>query len=475
MKPLWRLEDFVAGAGGSLGGNTRDVTGISIDTRTLEPGDAYFAITGNVHDGHKFVAQALEKGAALAVVRHDYEGGGALLRVEEPLEALEGLALAARARSAARIAAVTGSVGKTGAKEALRLALGAGARVHVSEKSYNNQWGVPLCVARLPEDAEFAVFEIGMNHPGEITPLVGLVRPHVALITTVEPVHIGYFESLEAIAAAKAEILDGLEPGGVAVLNRDNGFFAFLEKRAKAAGAGRVLGFGAHEEADVRLKDAALHERDSCVAARICDHDAIYKMGAPGRHMVLNSLGILAVVEALGADLALAALALADVRAPQGRGARSRLKVPGGEIVLIDESYNANPASMRAALSLLATTKTGKGGRRIAVLGDMLELGDHAPDLHAALALEVVAAQVDLVFASGANMKKLWENIPPVMRGAYSETAGGLETRLLEEIRGGDVVMIKGSLASCMGPLAETLKNRYPEAGTGTARMRQGD
>ncbi|HHK74940.1 MAG TPA: UDP-N-acetylmuramoylalanyl-D-glutamyl-2, 6-diaminopimelate--D-alanyl-D-alanine ligase, partial [Rhizobiales bacterium] len=292
---------------------------------------------------------------------------------------------------------------------------------------------------------------------------------------TVEPVHIGYFDSLEEIAAAKAEILDGLEPGGVAVLNRDNDFFAFLEAQAKAAGAGQVLGFGAHPEAQVRLKDAAMHENDSCVAARICDHDAIYKMGAPGRHMVLNSLAILAVVEALGADLALAALALGDVTAPEGRGARTRLLAPGGQVTLIDESYNANPASMRAALSLLATTKTGRGGRRIAVLGDMLELGQYAHELHRELALSVVESGADLVFASGANMKLLWDELPPALRGAYSETSEGLSARFVDEIRGGDVVMVKGSLASCMGPLAEALKNRYPKAETGTAPLRQGE
>ncbi len=471
--PLWIRDEFAEAAGGRPCGG--DVTGISIDSRTLNPGDAYFAIKGDVHDGHEFVSQALEKGASVAVVRHDYEGKGALLRVDEPLGALNALARAARARCKARVAAVTGSVGKTGTKEALRLALGAGGQVHVSEKSYNNQWGVPLSLARLPRDVDYAVFEIGMNHPGEITPLAKLVRPHVALITTVEPVHIGFFKSLEAIAGAKAEIFDGLEPGGTAVLNRDNAHFAYLEQQARAKGAGRILSFGVHEDARVRLKDAAMHEDDSCVAAKICDHDAIYKMGAPGRHMVLNSLGILAVVEALGADLALGALALANIRAPEGRGARTRLRVPGGEAVLIDESYNANPASMRAALSLLATTAKGTDARRIAVLGDMLELGDYAPVLHAELAASVLGAQVDVVFASGANMKLLWAKIPQALRGAYAEEASGLKQRLVDEIRGGDVVMIKGSLASCMGQLAEALKNRYPEAGTGKAYAPQKD
>lgn len=460
MTALWSHEAFVAGTGGVLeGAPKRAITGISIDTRTLQPGDAYFAIKGDVHDGHKFVAQALENGASVAVVSQDCAGAGPVVRVEDTLAAMRALAVAARARSRARIAAVTGSVGKTSSKEALRLALAANGRVHVSDKSYNNHWGVPLSLARLPEDADYAVFEIGMNHPGEITPLVRLVQPHAVLITTVAPVHIGFFDSLDQIAEAKAEIFDGLAEGGVAVLNRDNAYFDFLKDRALARGAGRVVSFGEDARAELRLKMLAQHETDSCVAAWLHGEEAIYKLGAPGRHMVINSLGVLGIAEALGADLALSAFALAHLRAAEGRGARSTLQLRSGAATLIDESYNANPASMRAALNLLTAARPGAGGRRIAVLGDMLELGAQSEALHAELADELEG--VDLVFASGPNMRALWARLPKPLRGVYGETSEELKTPLCERVQSGDVIMIKGSLGSRMGLLAEALKARY--------------
>ncbi len=464
MDPLWSFADFVAAIGGSIEADAPDISGISIDTRTLCPGDAYFAILGDVHDGHKFVDDAFAAGASVAVVAKDYQGGGALLRVDDTLGALAALGMAARARSSARIIAVTGSVGKTGAKEALKLALAPGGEVHASDKSYNNQWGVPLSLARMPSSAKYGVFEIGMNHPGEITPLVKLVRPHVVLITTVEPVHIGFFKSVDDIAAAKAEIFDGLEPGGIAVLNQDNAYFSFLKKRAMAGCAGDIIGFGENEGAEARLEKCTLHENGSDVSALICGQRLGYEIGAPGRHMVMNSLGVMAGVAALGGELASAALALADMRPPQGRGARVKLVLNNGQAMLIDESYNANPASMRAALSVLSAMNCANGGRRIAVLGDMLELGEFAGQLHAELAEQVIGARVDIVFACGEHMAQLWDKIPQAMRGAYSPSAAGLRDELVNEIRGGDVVMIKGSLGSKMGPLAEALEKRYPKA-----------
>ena len=271
---------------------------------------------------------------------------------------------------------VTGSVGKTGTKEALRLALARSGETHASVASYNNHWGVPLSLARCPASARYAVFEMGMNHAGEIEPLTRLVRPHVAIVTTVEPVHLEFFGSVEAIADAKAEIFRGLEPGGAAVINRDNPQFARLAARAKSAGVERIVSFGEHAKADARLIKCALHPDCSTVQARILGTDVTYKLGAPGRHVVLNSLAVLAAASLAGADLALAALALADLKPPSGgRGARITLDLPGGTALLIDESYNANPASMRAALALLGQAPMGPRGRRIAVLGDMLELG----------------------------------------------------------------------------------------------------
>ena len=461
MSPLWSFKAFMAGTGAEGAESAAaPINGISIDTRSLQPGDAYFAIQGDVHDGHKFVPQAFEKGASIAVVSKPCEGEGPKALVPDVLAAMGSLAAAARARSKARIAAVTGSVGKTSSKQALQLALGASGQVHVSDKSYNNHWGVPLSLARLPQEAEFAVFEIGMNHPGEITPLVKLVRPHAALITIVAPVHIGFFKSLDEIAAAKAEIFDGLEADGTAVLNRDNDYFDYLSAQAKAGGAGRIISFGAHEAADMRLNMLAQHDGYSCVSARLLGEETLYKLGAPGRHMVLNSLGVLGVVEALGADLALAALALAGMQPEAGRGGRSILGLRGGTAVLIDESYNANPASMRAALSLLAAARPGAGGRRIAVLGDMLELGDAAERLHAELADEL--GGIDKLFACGPHMAALWAKVPAGARGIYAENSSQLADALCESVASGDVVMIKGSLGSRMGLLAEALKARYP-------------
>jgi UDP-N-acetylmuramoyl-tripeptide--D-alanyl-D-alanine ligase len=381
-----------------------------------------------------------------------------LLIVPDVLEGLVDLARAARARSKARIAGITGSVGKTGTKEALRLALAAQGKTHASAASYNNHWGVPLSLARMPQDAVYGVFELGMNHAGEITPLTRLVRPHVAVITTIEPVHLEYFGSLEAIADAKAEIFLGLEPGGAAVLNRDNAQYARL---AAAARVERIVSFGEHPEADARLIKLALQAETSTVRASILGTDVGYKLGAPGRHVAFNSLAVLAAARLLGADLALAALALAGVTSPTGRGARTTLQLPTGSALLIDESYNANPASMRAALALLGQAAVGPRGRRIAVLGDMLELGVESATLHADLAGPVLDYKVDLVFCAGALMRSLWDALPAEHQGAYAETSAALEPQVLAAVRDGDAVMVKGSLGSRMGPIVKALANRY--------------
>ena len=379
------------------------------------------------------------------------------------LAALNDLARAARARSAARIVAVTGSVGKTGTKEALRLVLGKQGETHASAgTSYNNHWGVPLSLALLPRSAQFGVFEIGMNHAGEITPLTRLVRPHVAIITTIAPVHLEFFGTLEAIADAKAEIFLGLEPGGTAVLNADNAQFGHLKAAAARAGVARIVSFGEKNDADARLIKVSLQAETSTVQARILSHDVTYKLGAPGRHVVDNSLGVLAAAELLGADLALAALALAELKPPVGRGERSTLPAPGGSVLLIDESYNANPASMRAALALLGQVPMQGMGRRIAVLGDMLELGPEGP----AHCMPDSPSRwgrnaIDRVFCAGPLMKSLWDALPSERRGAYAETAAALEGEVVGAIAAGDAVMVKGSLGSRMGPIVKALKRRF--------------
>ena len=467
-RALWTIEAMAAAMKARReGALPQTVSGISIDSRTLQPGDAFFALTDQ-RDGHDFVEAALKAGAGLAVVatnkRDKLPKDAPLLVVGDVLDALRELARAARARSAAKVIAVTGSVGKTGTKEALRLALSGEGETHASTASYNNHWGVPLSLARCPQSARFAIFEIGMSHAGEIAPLTKLVRPHVAIITAIEPVHLEYFSSLAAIADAKAEIFQGLEPGGFAVINRDSEHFARLKKHAQEAGAGRVVSFGEHQEADARLIKCALQPASSTVQADIMGEDITYKLGAPGRHLVLNSLAVLAAVSLAGADLALAALALADLQPAAGRGSRVRLLLPDGAALLIDESYNANPASMRAALALLGQAPLGAQGRRIAVLGDMLELGGEAPALHRGLVEPILQSAVDLVFCAGPAMQNLWQALPSERRGGYAEDAKALEPQVIETVRGGDVIMVKGSYGSKMGPLVQSLQRIYARA-----------
>jgi UDP-N-acetylmuramoyl-tripeptide--D-alanyl-D-alanine ligase len=464
---LWTVDAMAAAMRASRCGRLpTGVKGISIDSRTLAPGEAFFAIVGENRDGHEFAGAALERGAALAVVseekQHQFPHDAPLLVVSDVLAALRALAAAARARSRARIVAVTGSVGKTGTKEALRRVLAAEAETHASAASYNNHWGVPLSLARLPENARFAVFEIGMNHAGEITPLTRLVRPHVAIITTVEPVHLEFFGSVEAIADAKAEIFLGLEPDGVALINRDNPMYERLARAAQAAGAARIVTFGEHSKADARLLKVSLQPDSSSVQANILGSELVYKLGAPGRHLVMNSLAVLAAAALVGADLAIGALALASIEPPSGRGQRISLHAPTGDALLIDESYNANPASMRAALALLGQSPIGRRGRRIAVLGDMLELGPRGAEFHRELTEPIVSNNVDVVFCSGPLMRHLWDALPPERRGGYAESSTALEAQVLATIRGGDVIMVKGSLGSRMGPIAKALARRFP-------------
>ncbi|MDA7947644.1 MAG: UDP-N-acetylmuramoylalanyl-D-glutamyl-2,6-diaminopimelate--D-alanyl-D-alanine ligase [Hyphomicrobiaceae bacterium] len=467
--PLWTFADVLAATGGRVEGDgTPDISSVSFDSRTLEIGALFAAIRGDNLDGHDFVKTAFAAGAVAALVAEDADVdalSGPLIRVADTLEALGQLGAAARNRSDAKVIAVTGSVGKTGTKEALRLALGPSGETHASQKSYNNHWGVPLTLANFPPSADYGVFEVGMNHPGEITPLVRLVRPHVAIITTVEPVHLEFFDSVEQIAEAKAEIFLGLEPGGIAILNTDNPHFERLAKRAREAGAGRIVGFGSGDGADARLITMTGADDGSQVDAKIGDKLLSYRVGAAGRHLVMNSLAVLAAVEAVGADLEKAAATLSSYAAPVGRGARSYFELDGGKIALIDESYNANPASMRAALTALGDVPRSDHPRRVAVLGDMLELGETSPELHADLAEPVDAAGVDVVFACGPHMRSLYDALPESRCGAYAENSDGLIRALPEAVKVGDVVMIKGSLGTRMGPLVEALRAHLADRG----------
>jgi UDP-N-acetylmuramoyl-tripeptide--D-alanyl-D-alanine ligase len=478
MSALWTTEAMAAAMGATRqGAQPSSVSGLSIDTRTIEAGEAFFALK-DARDGHDFVEAALQAGAAVAVVAEDKRGlfsnDARLLVVPDVLDGLRALARAARQRSTAKFIGVTGSVGKTGTKEALKLALATAGETHASAASYNNHWGVPLSLARCPQSARYAVLEMGMNHAGEIAPLTKLARPHLAIVTTVEPVHLEFFASVEAIADAKAEIFQGVEPGGAAVINRDSPHFARLDRHAKAAGVARVVSFGEHAKADARLLKFSLQAESSTAVARILGADITYKLGAPGKHVVLNSLAVLAAATLAGADLALAALALSNLSPTSGRGARLSLQLPGGEALLIDESYNANPASMRAALALLGQAPLGPRGRRIAVLGEMLELGPRGAGLHRGLLDAILDHAVDLVFCAGPLYQALWEALPSERRGSYAVTSAALEADVLRVLRAGDAVMIKGSLGSKMGPLVKTLIRQFSSQGARQAAAAQG-
>lgn len=466
-EPLWTIEELIAATGGTLHGEvTKRLDAVTIDSRAVGAGDIFVAIKGERHDGHDFVATALQAGAGLGLVSRvtpEMLAAGPVLEVaEDPLRGLENMGLAARARCAGQVIAVTGSVGKTSTKEMLRVALSASGQTHASAASFNNHWGVPLTLARMPRETAFGVFEIGMNHAGEITPLVGMVRPHVSIITTIAASHLGNFASLDEIADAKAEIFTGVTPGGHAVISRDTPYFERLASAAKAAGVANIVSFGKHAEADVRMERVALLPECCCITANVMGETIIYKLGLPGEHMAVNSLAVLAAAKLAGADLARAALALASAKPAKGRGVRETLAIGAGELLLIDESYNANPASVTAALNLLGAAQPGKGGRRIAVLGDMLELGEKSAELHAGLFEAMDAAKVDVLYAAGPLMANLWQRTPERRRGAYAATSGELRDALLAGLRPGDVVMVKGSLGSRMGPLAEAIRAAHP-------------
>jgi len=546
-RPLWTLAEIVAASGGTIDPPSADVKGsepairgISIDTRSLAPGDLFVPLA-DARDGHDFVTAAFDRGAAAALVRESYArrpGDGLLVRVDEPLRALERIGIAARARlsDAARVIAVTGSAGKTGTKEMLRACLKVCAsspeKVHAPEKSFNNHWGVPLTLARMPADTEFGVFEIGMNHAGEIRPLTKMVRPHLAIVTNVLPVHVGNFEDGEiGVANAKAEIFEGLEApaagstrsadasgvaahanvartpqhvspppsgegsgvggpndlrgrdftppltpplqgegnvsehsaarGAVAIILRDTPHFELLREAVARRGA-RVLSFGLHGEADFRLSADPGEQADGTqyvvAELRSSGRKIGFDLGMLGQHLAINSLAVVAALEALGCDAKRATSALGSVRSAAGRGARHVLGAPGEQILLLDESYNANPASMRAALEGLAGTDFG--GRRIAVLGDMLELGAESARYH--VGLKDAAEHADLVLCCGPAMRHLYDALAAQKKAAWAPSSVDLIPHVLDTLRPGDAVMVKGSLGSRMAPIVEAIKKRFP-------------
>lgn len=463
MNALWTSEEADQATGGA---STRpwQARGVSIDSRQVVEGDLFIALKGPNHDGHAFVDTALATGAAAAMVERPYAArfpDRPLIAVDDTTRGLEALGIAARARCGARVAAVTGSVGKTGTKEMLALALGRQGLTHASKGNLNNHYGAPLSLARLPRQADFAVFELGMNHAGEIEPLSRMVRPHAAIVTTVEAVHLEFFADETGIADAKAEIFAGIEPGGAALINADNRHADRLAARAAEAGVARILRFGMGDEADIRLLAYVPDATGSRIEADCLGQRIAYRLGAPGRHWAQNSLGVLGMVAALGADPVAAGKALADIRPPQGRGAWEVLALAeGGSLTLIDESYNASPPAVRAAVAVLEAGMPGPGGRRILVLGDMLELGPDGAAIHAALAPDIQSAGIDLVFASGPLSKHLYDALPAAIRGGHASDSAALAPMVTAALKSGDLVCVKGSLGSRMKTVVAAIRDR---------------
>jgi UDP-N-acetylmuramoyl-tripeptide--D-alanyl-D-alanine ligase len=452
MNALWTAADIAAATGGTASGNF-NCFGVAFDSREVGGGDLFIALTGESTDGHKFLGDAFALGAAGALVSKPIAQPHVL--VADTMAALNALGTAARKRTTAKIVGVTGSVGKTGTKEALTAALARANRgpAHKSVKSYNNHTGVPLSLARMPADTFYGVFEMGMNHAGELAALTQLVRPHVAVVTTIAPAHIEFFDSVEAIADAKGEIFQGLEPGGTAVIPFDSPYRDRLIGLAKPY-AGTVFTFGRGDGADVRVVDEVPTRDGTMLNVVLPGADLSFTLSQPGEHWVSNSLAILAAVKALGGDLAAAGLALSDMAGIAGRGAQHKIKLAGGEALLIDESYNANPTSMAATLAVLGATPAK---RRVAVLGAMRELGSESDALHAGLAESVLAANVDYALLVGSGIEPLAKALEGKLNFAHWATADAARGSLQKIIAPGDVILIKGSNAIGLGQIVTAL------------------
>ena len=467
MVALWTSTDAALATGGQSTAPWQ-ATGVSIDTRTLQPGDLFVALTDQ-RDGHDFVAAALAKGAAAALVTHHPAGvpeTAPLLIVPDVLAALTALGAAARARTSAKVIGVTGSVGKTSTKEMLRVVLGGQGRVHAAEASYNNHWGVPLTLARMPADTEFAVIEIGMNHPGEIAQLAQLAKLDVALITTVAAAHLEAFANIDGIAHEKAAILDGLKPGGHAILPADLDVTPILLAKAAQTGA-KVTLFGASPTADYRLGEVTITNTATIVRATRHGEPVLFKVMSPGRHFAMNALAVLAVADTLGCNPTIATCDIGHWLPPIGRGTRERITldlVDETGFDLIDDAFNANPASMAASLDVLIASEPEHGvgrigtGRRIAILGDMLELGPTEAALHLAIADHPGLANIGIIHCIGPRMRALWQALPRAQRGEWAETAAEIAPRARHLVDAGDIVLVKGSKGSKVSLIVDVLR-----------------
>lgn len=447
MKELWNSKDVDAATGG-ISSRPWACTGVSIDTRTLEKGDLFVPLEGEQGDGHSYLEDAAKKGASAAFSSQEHQLDLPIVNVDDPLRALEKLGIAARERCSALRIAVTGSVGKTSTKDALKWVLKDQGLTHGSVASYNNQWGVPLTLARMPQDTRFGIFEVGMQCAGEIRPLSKMIKPHIAIITTIVEAHLQFFKEVKDIALAKAEVFEGMEPGGSVILNRDNEFFDLLSTLAKDCGL-KVYGAGKNEHSDFCLISCVSEAEKSLVIASIAGEKVSYEIAVPGMHWILNSLAVLGAVHLAGADVKKAAQSLSTIIAPSGRGQRFV-----GDITVIDESYNANPTSMRAALSVLGKSQ---GGRKIAVIGDMREIGDLARLRHEELLEPLLEHKIDLVFCCGPHMAHLYELLPPELRGAYASTSLELIPYVMDSVIKGDIISIKASLGTRVKPIVDAL------------------
>ncbi len=469
---LWTAYEAAAATGGTLcarGGDPDrweaeewEAHGVAIDSRTLKPGEIFVALS-DVRDGHEFLESAFEAGASAALVAKAPENapeGKPFLVVRDTLEGLRDLARAARLRNFGKRVAVTGSAGKTSTKDMLRAMLAAVGEVHAADRSFNNHFGVPLTLARMPMTSRFGVFEIGMNHAGEIIPLVDLVRPHVAIITTVAPAHLEFFDNVEAIAEAKAEIFTGIKSGGTVILPRDNDHYDLLRTRAEYSRAGVILTFGRSEHADIRLLNVTVEAGRQQVTAVIMGEQYSFHLGVLGEHQAMNALAALGAALTIGAPLAPCLKVLASFKPREGRGEQQHIDLPDGRgrATLLDESYNANPASMKAALSLLGSLEPTNRGRRIAVLGDMLELGDEAIALHVNIADDLKRARVTKLYVTGVLMQNLWGCVPVDIQGSIAADADMLARKLFDDLQDGDIIMIKGSNALKVNLVVERLK-----------------
>jgi UDP-N-acetylmuramoyl-tripeptide--D-alanyl-D-alanine ligase len=458
--PLWTADEILDATKGKCSRADWTVDGVAIDNRTIEAGDLFIAIKGPNDDGHAYVASAFANGATAALVSEIPENaadGGILVLVDDTQSAMEALGRASRARVDAQIIAVTGSVGKTGTKEALAVVLSDQGKTHWSVGSYNNHWGVPLSLARMPRDVEFAIFELGMNHSGELGPLSKMVEPHVAIITTIAAAHLEFFKDTSEIAAAKAEIFEGITRGGAALLNADSEHRELMKRFAREANLARVWHFGEAPDTEINLKNITLKPQSSDALVTIQGHIKQISLPVPGRHWVQNVLAVLGAVELVGGDVDKAVRALHLLKAPSGRGVQMTLECEGGSFVLVDESYNASPIAVQAALKVLGKMEMSKGGRKIAVLGDMRELGEKTTEIHASLANDLSENEIDMLYACGPNMKHLFNAVSPPRQAGYASSSDELVEDVLRTVQASDVVLIKGSLGSKMKVILDAL------------------